>query len=200
MAIKTLLTLFMLLTVIFTPAGALGDDFHYPGLAYRNTGGMTKLDTDFFTLMKRLKDNMPLTPQKIIDAGFELKSTRVKDWGLILTKVNPVQLSDGTILAPIELHASVKTPESDTFFCFSIKVRKFTREEATSNLGKSKLIGFPMGHSNREEFTYRIDAGKYNYHLLFGCTQQEPDVLSGMSFDSSKEPPPPPPTGFYKDS
>ena len=200
MKMNRLLLAFILLTVIFTPAEALSDDFRYPSLAYRNTGGMTKLDTDFFTLMKRLKGDMPLTPQKIVDAGIELKSSRVNDWGLILTKINSVQLNDGTILAPIELHASVKTPYSDTFFCFSIKVRKFTRKEASNNLGNSKLISPPMGHSYREEFTYRIDVGKYNYHILFGCTQQAPDILSGMSFDSSEEPPPPPPTGFYKGS
>ena len=72
-----LLLAFILLTVIFTPAEALSDDFRYPGLAYRNTGGMTKLDTDFLTLMQRLKDDMPLTTHKLIEAGFEIKSPRL---------------------------------------------------------------------------------------------------------------------------
>ena len=198
MKMNRLLLAFILLTVIFTPAEALSDDFRYPGLAYRNTGGMTKLDTDFFTLMKRLKDDMPLTPQKIVDAGFELKSSRVNDWGLILTKINPVQLNDGTILAPIELHASVKMPYSNTFFTVSTKPRKFTHEDVARNFEEPKLVGVPMLHPKRIEYIYRTDIGKYN--IQFYYTEQEPDILDGMSFDSSEEPPPPPPTGFYKGS
>ncbi len=157
---------------------------------------MTKLDTDFFSLMKRLKDNMPLTPQKIVDAGFELKSSRVKDWGLLLTKVNPVQLNDGTILAPIELHASAETPYSNTFFTVTPKVKRFTHGDVIRNFGEPKLVGVPRLHPKSIEYVYRIECGKYK--IQFYYTPQEPDILDGVSFDSSEEPLPP--TGFYKNS
>ena len=55
-----------------------------------------------------------------------------------------------------------------------------------------------MLHPKRIEYIYRTDIGKYN--IQFYYTEQEPDILDGMSFDSSEEPPPPPPTGFYKGS
>lgn len=151
---------------------------------HRSSGGITKLNTDFFTLMNRLKDTMPLTRQKITDAGFVLKASRIS-LGLRITKINPVQLKDGTILARIELRENAKAPDKNTFLTMDIKAREITRDTFLRKLGNPKLTIIPLWHSATEEYGYSIEVGKFSIRI--GHLQHKPDVLRGVSFDSSEE-------------
>ena len=175
----------ILLIGTFTPATALSDDLIRDETVHRSSGGITKLHTDFFTLMNRLKDAMPLTHQKVTDAGFELKASRISSLGTKITKVNPVLLKDGTILARIELREPEETPDRNIFFTLSIKARKITRAEFLRKLGNPKLTIIPLWHSATEEYGYSIEVGKFSIRI--GHLQHEPDVLKGVSFDSTEE-------------
>ena len=185
MVMNRLLLAIILLIGITTSAKALGDDNNTNEDMHGNSGGITRLSTDFFTLMNRLKDDMPLSRQKIMSAGFELKSSRISSMGLRIIKVNPVELNDGTILTHIELREPKETFDKDTFFTLTIKARKFTRNEVDRKIGHSELVMMPMGHSKNETFGYRMNIDKYQVRTSY--TQQEADILKIISFDSDEK-------------
>lgn len=155
---------------------------------HNNRGGITELNVDFFTLMNILKDKMPLTRQKITDAGFELKSSRVSSLGVKITKVNPVKLKDGIILGLITLREDPDAPDKDILFTLTIKTRNVTRDKIPRKLGTPMLVSEPRGHSANELFVYSIAAGKFK--ILLSYTQQDPDILKMILFDSTEEPHP----------
>ena len=175
-----------LLIGIFTSAEALGDDNHTNENMYNsnNGGGITELNLDFITLINTIKGKMPLTYQKIIDLGFELKSSRISSLGVKITKVNPVKLKDGIILGLITLREDPEAPDKNTLFTLTVKTRNVTRDKISRKLGTPMLVSEPRGHSANELFVYSINVDKFR--ILLSYTQQDPDILKMILFDSTE--------------
>ena len=173
---KILLLLLTLLIASGTGCRAQDNDMHE--FTSKNDVSVMKLDMDIFSLLNMLEDNMPLTRQKIIDAGFEL----TKDgWGGSYTATS-IELNDGTILDDIELRDITSPGQEGTLFILNIKNKRITRKELEENLGAFTLYSLPRGHSIKEEIVYRKRVGCSD--ILAGYGQKERDVLIGISFDS----------------
>ena len=145
------------------------------------------IDMDFFELMNLLKENMPLSRQKIMDIGFELK------WppGGISSKSirgKPIKLNDGVTLYDVVLDEPTSGPGGETFFYFSTTGKEILRDDVNAKLGKEKLIAIGMVHSVDEEYEYKINVSKFTC-IITGYPPLDQEVLSGLSFVYTEESP-----------
>ena len=174
-----LLLLSILIIMIGIDCKAQNNDRHEYGL--ENEVNIMKLDMNIFCLLNLLEANMPLTRQKIMDAGFEL--LRIEEGQKRGSyAATPIELNDGVILDDIEFREVNGSPENGTLFILNIKNKRITRRELEENLGEFTLYGIPRGHSINEKIVYRKRVGKFDILAAYG--QEERDLLIGIAFHS----------------
>ena len=148
---------------------------------------IVSIDMNFFELMNLLKENMPLTRQKITNIGFELKCPQ-GDFNSKFIRGKPIKLNDGVILYDVVLDEPTGGPGWETFFYFSTTGREILRDDVNAKLGAEKLITKGMVHSVDEEDEYKINVNRFAC-IVTSYPPLDPDVLSGLSFVYTEESP-----------
>ena len=145
------------------------------------------INMDFLGLMNLLKENLPLSRQKIINAGFVPKWAYIT-MGFKFMECKPLKLNDGVILYAIELREEeVDAPGAEAFFYFSTTGKEILRDEVNAKLGEEKLITIGMVHSVDEEYEYKINVSSFAC-IITGYPPLDQEVLSGLSFIYTEEP------------
>lgn len=139
-----------------------------------------ELDMDIFSLLRLLEVNLPLTLQKVTDAGFELakleKGPRLGEY-----TASQVALNDGAVLKRI--HLAMRDVESGRhmFFLFVVKNKTITRQELENHLGKFVLLPEEC-IANPNAVSYRKEIGGSNIYVLY--TREPKNILINVAFSS----------------
>ena len=145
------------------------------------------MDTDFFTLMKRLKQNMPLTSEKLSTIGFQFGKpyTEVSAKNI---NAKAVQLNDGATLYYIRLTCEDDGTPEGTIFVFSIMNKRITRDEIRSRLDTSGPDVLPADNPPSKFPGYHIYVGKFRI-LAYYAHEENEDILGSMCFVSTDKSP-----------
>ncbi len=139
-----------------------------------------KLNTDIFGLLNLLKDELPLTRQKIANSGFDLSNVNKYEWHdeYIAPKI---MLMDGAILNYAKLITMNIEGGIDIFFIFRIKNKMITRQELESQLG-TFVVSYGDGLVNNAVITYQRKIGES--YIFATYTSEPPNILLNVSFSS----------------
>ena len=144
---------------------------------------MVQLNLDRHTFLVQMKNAMPHTPDALNHMGIALHGWEPAA-ATAYYSCSPVGLNDGTIFHKVELRSLQGDKRSGLLLFLTVgkNSTKITRQELERSLGSFALYEAPRGRSEHEVYVYKQQVGQFR--ILAEYTQQEPNSVASISFDS----------------